>query len=305
MKITVLGGCGFIGSAVAERMAMDGHQVTVYDRPDANTDNLRNVREKIHFETGDFVNQQDWDAILSGADIVFHCISTTLPSTALQQPVFDAETNVVGSLKLFAACVQHKVGKVVFISSGGTVYGIPHAIPINENAALNPITPYGVSKLAIEKYLSLYHYHYGLDYTILRLSNPYGIRQNPHTGQGVLASWVHQLKNGRSIEIWGDGEIVRDYIYIDDAVDAIKRASLVTTELKTLNVGAGQGYSLNQLHQLLEEVAGQKITVEHKAVRKVDVPVNVLDIGLIRASLGWEPATSMRAGLLKLWQGIV
>ena len=304
MRITVLGGCGFIGSAIVAEMLSDGHQVTVFDYKNVNKQNISVFLDKINFVGGDFLNPEELSPAIQNAEIVFHLASTTLPGSSLKSPTYDIETNVVSSIHLMEKCLSLNVRKLVFISSGGTVYGVPEQIPIKESNSLNPITPYGLSKLTIEKYLAFYKYHYGLDYSVVRLSNPYGSKQNPHSGQGVIASWVHKIRHNESIEMWGDGEVVRDYIYIDDAVKAMKAIAFSSTDHQVFNVGSGVGHSLNQLHKIIEECLGQKINVSYKPTRKVDVPVNILDTSLILDSLGWQATTSLREGIIKTWQAL-
>jgi len=300
MKISVLGGCGFIGSSIAEKFLGMGHEVTVFDHPNTDKKNLCSIIGNIQFIGGDFLNPEDVEKAIQGAEIVFHAISTTLPSSALNNPAYDIETNVVGSIRLFDLCVKHQVTKVCFLSSGGTVYGIPQELPIKESSPLNPISPYGLSKLAIEKFLNLYNHHYGLDYSIVRLSNPYGIRQNPLSGQGVIASWAHRIKSGLPIEIWGDGNIVRDYIHIDDAIDAITTITLSEGKERVVNVGSGVGYSLNQLHHLFEDCLHRSLPVVYLPTRKVDVPINILDVSLLRTGFGWEAKIDITNGISRI-----
>lgn len=302
MNILILGGCGFIGSYLAEAFLEEGHSITIFDHLNADQKNIKHIQDRIRFVGGDFTNATDVAHAIEGTEIVVHLISSTLPGSSLKNPVYDIETNVIGSVNLFEQCIKANVRKVIFISSGGTVYGIPQSTPIKETHALNPINPYGLSKMAIEKYLGLYFYHYGLDYTVLRLSNPYGERQNPNTGQGVIASWMHRVRNGEPIEIWGDGTIVRDYVYIKDAVMALKLAALVNTEQKIFNVGSGIGHSLLQVHGILEKLLGEHVPVIFKDVRRVDVPINILDVSLLKTTLGWEVGTSIKEGMSLMWR---
>ena len=304
MKITILGGCGFLGSHLAEALLLENHSITIFDHLNADRRNLKHIENKTTFLGGDFLNVNDIAQAISGTEIVVHLISSTLPGNSLKNPAYDVETNVIASINLFEECIKAGVRKVIFISSGGTVYGIPQHLPIQEIHPLNPISPYGISKMTIEKYLGLYSYHYGLDYAVLRLSNPYGERQNPNTGQGVIASWIHRVRNGEPIEIWGDGEVVRDYVYIKDAIEAIKIATLANLDRKVLNVGSGKGYSLNQLHGIMENAIGTKIPVIHKNNRKVDVPVNILDVTAIKDMFSWQARTSLEDGLKKMWQDL-
>jgi UDP-glucose 4-epimerase len=300
VKITILGGCGFIGSHLADALLAGNHEVTIFDLLNADRRNILHLEGKVRFVGGDFLNQTDVSRAVSGSELVVHLISSTLPGSSFKNPRYDVETNVVGSISLFEQCVKAKVRKVVFVSSGGTVYGIPQHLPINETHPLNPITPYGVSKVTIEKYLGVYLYQYDLDYTILRISNPYGERQNPNTGQGVIATWMYRARNGEPVEIWGDGRIVRDYIYIKDAVEAVKMAALTESKEKIVNVGSGIGYSLLQVHEILEKCVGRQVPITFKDVRRVDVPANILDISHIEA-LGWSPRVGLEDGIAMVW----
>lgn len=304
MKIAILGGCGFIGSHLAETLLSDGHVVTIFDHLNADRRNIKHIENAMRFVGGDFHNVNEVSQAISGSEIVVHLVSSTLPGSSLKNPSYDVETNVISSINLFEECVRAKIRKVIFISSGGTVYGIHQYLPIAETHPLNPISHYGISKMAIEKYLSLYHYQYGLDFTVLRLSNPYGTRQNPNTGQGVIASWMSSIKKEEPIEIWGNGDVVRDYVYIKDAVEAIKKAALSNTEQKIFNVGSGKGYSLIQLHELIEKCVGREVPLIFKSARKVDVSVNILDISLIRNVLLWDGGSSLEDGLKMMLAGL-
>lgn len=302
MNILVLGGSGFIGSHLCEQLVEAGHDVTVFHSPEGNRSNLARIASQLTIVEGNFNDARDLDKVVSRAEVVVHLINATLPGNSLLDPIYDTQMNLISSIQLLNQCVKAGVSKVVFISSGGTVYGIPSEQPIRESHPLNPISPYGISKLAIEKYLALYHHHFGLDYTILRLSNPFGPRQSPGRGQGVIATWLDKVVQGEPVEIWGDGSVVRDYLYIEDAVWAIHQAILKSTTEKTFNVGSGQGHSLLELHALIEKQVGKSIQIRFREMQKVDVPVNVLDVSLIRSHLGWAPRVSLEEGLGRLWQ---
>lgn len=300
MRILVLGGSGFIGSHLCEQLVDAGHDVTVFHSSGATLGNLAAIDSRIKIVEGDFNNARDLEKVVPDAETVVHLISATLPGSSLLNPVYDVQMNLVSSIQLFEQCVKAGVGKVVFISSGGTVYGIPGEQPIRESHPLNPISPYGISKLAIEKYLALFRHHYGLDYTVLRVSNPFGPRQEAGRGQGVIAAWLNKISRGEPVEVWGDGSVVRDYVYIEDVVRAIHQAILKSTTEKIFNVGSGKGYSLLELHALLENQVGEPISIDFREVQKVDVSVNILDISSIRSHLGWVPAVSIEEGLGKL-----
>jgi len=301
MRVAILGGCGFIGSHVADLLVSKSCEVLIFDRPEADRKNIRHLSGKVIVQVGDFCNSEDIGRAVAGAEVVVHFVSTSIPLSAFNEPGLDVEQNVIGTIGLLRECVKHKVRKVVFSSSGGTIYGIPQQLPIKESHPLNPITPYGISKLAIEKFLGLYSYHHGLDYAALRLSNPYGGRQVAGSGQGVIASWLQRLSEGNPVEIWGDGAVVRDYLYIWDAVNAISAAIFTDSPVKVFNVGSGQGYSLQQLHQELEMALDRKIDVVYRDLQLTDVPVNVLDVSLIKECLGWENKTKLNEGLVLAW----
>ena len=304
MKVIVLGGCGFLGSHVAERLLHRGHDVHIFARPNADRRNLRAVEDRLHFISGDFLNVEDVRRAIVGKDAVIHLVGSTLPGHSLVNPAFDIQTHVVASANLFSACVDAGVSRIIYVSSGGTVYGIPQSVPIDEFHPLDPIIPYGLTKLSVEKLLGIYAYQFGLGHAILRLSNPYGSRQRPDTGQGVISTWMYYARQGKPIEVWGDGSIVRDYIAVSDAASAIAIATESSSFSGVLNVGSGIGHSLNDLIPLLEQAASRKLPVVYRQTRKSDVPRNVLDISRIEAELGWKPRTQLGDGILDMWKTI-
>jgi UDP-glucose 4-epimerase len=297
MASLVLGGAGFFGSHLAEALAQEGHRVKVFDRP--HVDRLPLFPPGRGFETftGDFLNPQSLMPALRGTETVFHLISTTLPKNSNDNPVYDVETNVLGSVRLFALCREAGVRKVVFVSSGGTVYGVPRSLPVAESHPTDPISSYGIHKLAVEKYLHLAHHLHGLDYCILRPANLYGPRQRLDIAQGAVAVFLDRALRGEPIQIWGDGSVVRDYVYVGDAVDAILRAARFRGEPRVFNIGSGTGVSLSELVAEIEKLLGRAVKVEHAAARAVDVPANVLDATLARHHLGWSATTSLGEGL--------
>ena len=218
----VLGGAGFIGSHLAEALVREGHRVRVFDRP--HVDRLPLFARGFEVFTGDFLNPQALAPALEGAGIVFHLVSTTLPKNSNDNPAYDVESNVLGTLRLLELCRASGVRKLVYVSSGGTVYGPPRSVPVREDHPTEPISSYGVHKLMVEKYLHLEHHLHGLDYCVLRPPNLYGPRQRLDTAQGAVAVFLDRALRGEPIEIWGDGSVVRDYVYIADAIDALLKA---------------------------------------------------------------------------------
>ena len=293
----VLGGAGFIGSHLAEALLQAGHRVRIFDRP--HLDRLPTFLQRREFEvfTGDFLNPYVLSAALQGNEIVFHLVSTTLPKTSNDNPVYDVESNVVGTLRLLELCREQGVRKVVFASSGGTVYGVPRSVPIDESHPTDPICSYGIHKLMIEKYLQLNQRVHGLDYCVVRPPNLYGPRQRLDIAQGAVAVFLDRALRGKPIQVWGDGSVVRDYLYVEDAAEALVKAAAFEGEPKVFNIGSGVGTSLKQLIQEIEALLGRPVPVEYAAARTLDVPANVLDASLARRLLGWTPHTSLGEGL--------
>ena len=201
-----------------------------------------------------------------------------------------------------------KVKKVVFISSGGTIYGVPQSSPILESHPTEPICSYGITKLAIEKYLHLFHWLHGLEYVCARLSNPYGELQIRTPNREQLVSFWGQIARHQPITIWGDGNVVRDYIYIGDTVKALLCAAEYDPKAvngpRVFNIGFGEGHTLNHLVDAIKEVVGPQVEVKYTESRPVDVPENVLDISRARQYLGWQPEVNLKDGIGKSWQWI-
>ncbi len=297
----VVGGNGFIGTHLVERLLEGGKTVRVYDR---GVNMFRGRSAGAEYVEGDLGNHGLIREALEGVEVVYHLVSTTLPKTSNDDPVYDVRSNLVDTLQLLEACVEAGVRKVVFASSGGTVYGLPQTLPIPEGHPTQPITSYGIVKLATEKYLHLFHHLHGLDYAALRISNPYGPYQNPQGQQGAVGVFLHRIRAGEPITVWGDGEVVRDYLYISDVARALEYAEEINLDERVLNVGSGRGASLNELLRLMSEVTGERPEVEYLPSRPLDVPVSVLDVGKARTGLGWEPETSLREGISRTWAWI-
>lgn len=299
MKTLILGGNGFIGSHLADKLLNEGHAVRVFDR---NKELYREPISGVEYVYADFGNRTLLAEALGDIDAVFHLISTTVPKTSNDDPAFDVTSNVVETINLLEKCVERDVKKIVFLSSGGTVYGAPDALPVTEDHPTNPECSYGITKLTIEKYLALFHLLYGLDYVVLRPSNAYGPRQNPLGIQGVIAVFLGRIAEGKPIEIWGDGEIVRDYVFVDDLVDGIYRAAIRTTSSHILNLGSGEGDSLNAIVDVMRRTIGEEVRVVYAAKRTFDVPQIYLDIRRATDELAWQPVTPLDAGIRRTWE---
>lgn len=296
----VLGGRGFIGSHLITALLSHGYRVRCFDRPHVVTlgRDLLDTPGFVLIE-GDLANEAEIAEAIDGCDICYHLVSTTLPKSSNADPVYDIESNVVASVKLLNHAVKSGVRKIIFASSGGTVYGNPVSIPIQESHPTNPVCSYGISKLAIEKYLGLFKQLHGLDYTVLRIANPFGERQRTHSSQGAVAVFLNKVLRGEPVEIWGDGSVVRDYIHIADVVDALLAALDQKSSEHVFNIGSGQGLSLNELLDAIERVTKCKAIRQYVTGRPFDVPASVLSIERARVALGWSPQVDFEQGLAR------
>jgi len=295
MRILVLGGSGFLGSHIVDKFLAEKHDVCVYD---LYPERFRRSPKGIRFHTGDFGNVGALDELIStGFDAVIHCVSTTTPKSSNESPEFDIQSNVIGTLYLLDICVKHKVGKLVFLSSGGTVYGdIGELELVDESHAVKPMCSYGVSKLTIEHYLDVYKHLRGLDYVALRLSNPFGERQSPLRALGALTVFLHRTLKGQSVEVWGDGAVTRDYIYVGDVANAVYLATVKQIS-GVYNVGSGTGLALRDVLTHVARATGTEPRVTWLASRSFDVPRIVLDATKLRNATAWENSTSLEEGI--------
>ena len=295
----ILGGGGFIGRHVALLLARDGHRVTVATRavplfkfPADTADSI----ERVHVELA----SADWDALVANVDVVHHYAWSSIPASANANPAGDLLSNIASTLGLLDALKRRGGGRVVFPSSGGTVYGRLKAVPVHENTPLAPISGYGAGKATAEVYLNLYRELYGLDCRIARIGNPYGPGQDPTHGLGAVSTFIHRALNGQEIIIWGNGEIVRDYIHISDVASALATLSCSARSDAdfVFNIGSGIGITLNVLVKELEAHLGPKIRViRQNCPRPFDVPVSVLAIDRAKRILNWSPKLSFSEGI--------
>lgn len=280
MKILLLGGAGFIGTnLVIELSKTKQNEITVVDRKEQYFEPLKELGlSNVSFVESDFTLETDYVSLLKDYELVYHLVSTTIPGTSNQHISEELVANVVTTSKILEASVTAGVKKMVFISSGGTVYGKEVDCPIKETALTRPITSYGVQKISIENLLYLYNYMYGLDYRIIRLANPYGPYQRPNGMLGAVTTFTYKALKSEEIIVYGDGSVVRDYIYIDDSIRAIESIVKGDNKHKVFNIGSGYGTSVRQVLDAVENALGCKLNITYKEARAVDVPVNYLDI---------------------------
>ncbi|MEO6081351.1 MAG: NAD-dependent epimerase/dehydratase family protein [Steroidobacteraceae bacterium] len=301
MRVLVIGGAGFIGSHLVDRLLTDGHFVRVLDRSPPELHPYWIKTGQLQYVLGEFVDQFSMGEAVKDIHVAFHLVSTTIPATSIADMAFDVQSNLIGTLNFLKAAVDARIRRVLFVSSGGTVYGKTVVSPIKESAPTEPICSYGITKLAVEKYLCLFELLHGLPFIAFRLSNPFGEGQRPGA-QGAIAAFVNRMLRGEPIEIWGDGSVVRDYIYIENAIDALVKGMEYAGSHRIFNLGSGEGRSLNELLEALEHVAGRKAKRNYVSSRAIDTPTNVLDIDLIRKEMGWVPRVTFEEGLARTWE---
>jgi UDP-glucose 4-epimerase len=301
LRFLIVGGNGFMGTHLTDRLLEGGHSVRIYSR---GSNRFRATPTGAEYVEGELGNYGLLREAVEGSEVVYHLANTTLPKTSNDDPVYDVRSNLVDTLQLLEVCVEAGVRKVIFASSGGIVYGSPQKIPIPEDHPTNPISSYGIVKLAVEKYLGLFYHLYALDYAALRISNPYGPYQDPVGQQGAVGVFLHRVHTRWPVTIWGDGSVVRDYLYVSDLVEALELTAEVETRSKVLNIGSGRGVSLNELVTLIAEVTGEEPEVEYLPGRALDVPANVLDITRAQEELGWSPRTELAEGIATTWEWV-
>jgi UDP-glucose 4-epimerase len=301
VRSLVLGGSGFLGSHVVDSLLSKGHEVRVLDLrlPLAE---LSTAWRDVQFFRRDMLDGRALDDAVRGCNYVFHYATTTIPRTSIENPELDNQ-NLVATLRLIRACQEAKVEKIVFPSSGGTVYGKPDQLPVPEDAPLRPGSPYAATKIAIESHLAAALRIHGLDYSILRYGNPYGPRQDPAGKMGVVSVVFGLLRSGKRPTLYGDGTTVKDFFYATDAASAAL-AVLPPSEDHVFNVGSGRGTSIRELFAAMSKVIGDPFEPQRAPPLSGDEPECVLDIRRIQRTFGWRPQVDLLTGLRKTWEWI-
>ena len=303
MKILVTGGAGFIGSHLVDRLVQLEHEVVVVDN--LATGYRRNLNPGAKFYKASLLDSS-LDEIFQREkpDIVSHHAAQNDVRRSNADPVFDAQHNIIGSIRLIQCCIEHGVKKVIYASSGGTVYGEPAYLPVNEAHPIAPISPYGISKHTVEHYLFLASTNTGLNYTVLRYANIYGPRQHPHGGAGVIAIFAESMLRGISPTIFGDGSSTRDYLFVKDAI-AANLLALKGGDREIYHVSNGEQISPNELFCRLKQIIGSSAGCKELAAMSPMYagprPGEIYRIALspekIRRDLGWEPRIRLQDGL--------
>lgn len=306
INILILGADGFLGSNLAESLSKEGkYQIRAFDLfPDGTSRNLDHLKNKVEIFPGNFLNKNDLKKAVKDMDYVFHFISLTTPGSSMGDPLIDIDTNIRGTIRLLDECCKAKVKKFVFPSSGGAIYGNQDKNYLRENDLINPISPYAISKLTIEKYLEYYRIHKGLDYLIIRLSNPYGPKQNIIGNQGLIPIFLNLVKEGKPITIFGDGNNIRDYIYVDDAIKNIIKIAFKQTRHRIYNIGSGKGATINQVVKLIKKVTGKRVKINKLSARDSDIRRVALSTKRIRKEINYALDTTLEEGIRKTWEWV-
>ncbi|MDV7105996.1 NAD-dependent epimerase/dehydratase family protein [Vibrio sp. TH_r3] len=294
--VLVVGGSGFIGRHLIEKLLNEGLNVKLLDIHKPNW-----VSQKVEFLKGSFIElKEEHNVFFKDVNVIYHLASTTTPHSAEKNYSYDIETNLIGTIKLLDLAVKNNVKKFIFSSSGGTVYGDKHSGDISEKMISEPVCSYGVVKLAIEKYLSIYNNKHGMQTCSIRISNPYGIYQDPSKKQGVIPIFINKLINEEVIEIWGDGNIFRDFIYIDDLIEALYKCLMVEYQNEVINIGSSVASSINDVVELIFKSSNKKTKVVYKKSRGYDVNHSCLNIDKAKEVLSWKPTVNLEDGIIKL-----
>lgn len=300
-RYVVIGGNGFIGSHIVDELAKRGESVGAFDRFGGGRKAFDADVESI---VGDFLNSADLRGAITNADVVVHCLSTTTPATADSEPILDITTNVAQSVRLFEICAEAGVTRVVYMSSGGTIYGNQAKRTFSENDLPMPTSPYAIGKLAIEGYLRYFLTKFGLDHLVLRISNPYGPRQHPQQRQGVVPIMLRRIASGEPVTVYGDGSMIRDYIYVGDVGRGIARMIGGPTRHRLYNVGSGVGISVNDVLRTIETVVGHSVKVIHQPTPSTFVDHVTLDVQRLHEEFGKFDEVSLEDGIRATWEEI-
>lgn len=296
-SIVVLGGLGFIGSHVCRKLVLEGHPVRVFDREGAPRERIKDIEDRIEIVSGDIARAEDVLSGIADATTLIHLVHTTVPQGSMDDPAGDVIDNVASTARWASRLGRTNLKKIVYISSGGAVYGMVNKPRISESDPTNPISSYGITKLAIEKYLSMYSAMNGIACLIARPANIYGPNQRLDKAQGIIGTLAHRALRGDPVEIWGTGEVVRDYLHVGDLVAAIVSLIPYDGSERVFNVGSGIGHSVREIVDLISDDLARELNVVSKPGRRFDVPSNILDSSRLQRETGCEPRISLVDGI--------
>ena len=299
MRSLVTGGAGFIGVHLAHALVGNHFDVTIFDRRPVQIGALTDCPVRVVSE--DLANRHALQEALEGVDVVYHLAWSGIPSSPKLNIRANAGNNLLFTLDLLDECRNAGVKRVVFMSSGGAIYGPAHQLPIPEHHPTVPISAYGAAKLSVEAYLGVYEHLYGLNYVSLRPSVPFGEWQDPRRGQGAVTVFLQNVYCGRPIVVWGSDDIVRDFFYVGDLARACLLAADMDVAPGAYNIGGGVPITLKELIEMIRYVTGRAVPVIYEPPRGFDPPSIVLDISKARCALGWTPRVPLVDAIARTW----
>jgi len=297
-NILLLGGGGFIGTALARRLCENKFTVHILSRHFP----ARKIEPNMTFHQGSLDDREILERVLPECKTVIHLASSTTPGSSSRQPALEADKNITPTLRFLDILQIYKVFHIIFVSSGGTLYGNPKSTPVDETHPLNPLSFHGAGKVAIETFLRTFSTFPEKSTTIVRPSNVYGPGQPLRSGFGVIRTMLEHVLRGTVMEIWGDGNSIRDFLYLDDMLSALIHLIDFNNDNNTYNIGSGIGYSLNQLKEIIESVCGKKLCAVYRPSRKTDVKAIVLDSSRLIKKTKWHPTVSLEKGIELTWK---
>lgn len=293
-RVVITGASGFIGSFLVNKLLSLGYEnIITINRKAIDLKKTKNIK-------GNFSDEALLQEILKKNDIVIHLACSSNPSISQQNIRKDIEENMIGSVTLLQVCVDKKINKFIYISSGGVIYGNHGMKKVKEDARTVPINSHGIMKLSIENYLKVLNRLYNLNYIIIRPSNPYGRKNNDNKNQGIIDVFLKKVNNNEGLEIWGDGKIVRDFIYIEDLIALIIKTINPKIKNETFNAGSGIGTSVNDILKMIKKITGKNINVKYLKKRNFDVAYNVLNIKKSETLLNWKPKNNLEKNMRKI-----
>jgi len=304
MRSLVVGGNGFLGCRLVDRLAAAGDEVTVFDRFSSEQPGFA-AAPNIRMIAGDFSSSAGLAAAVAGQDRVFHFLSTTTPATVHDRAERDLLTNVVPTLALLDACVAAEIGTFYFASSGGAVYGDSAVDRHSEGDALRPVSPYGIGKATVEHYLRYFHRQFGLHSIVLRIANAYGPGRFSDRGQGFIPIALRRISRGEPVTQYGDGSMVRDYIYIDDLVEMVMQIAGRSPRHRVYNLGSGAGHSVRDVITSIRRVTGRDVEVRPGSAPIPPIQRVVLDTDRFTREFGARSLTDFDTGIRAMWTDLV
>lgn len=305
VRLLILGGSGFIGSNLIGTLLDSGYTITNFDRPGTSPAHF-NSHPAYRFVPGylsdnshlrNVFNQEPYDCVV-------HLVSSLIPSSGYDEFFNDREVNLTAGYEIVKNMMSNGCRRIIYFSSGGTIYGKNGKEINSENDELCPLTYYGYSKLAMEEFLKFSSRIHPINHLIVRPSNPYGSGQNLFGKQGLITVALGKILQDQPIEIWGDGQVIRDYLHVRDLSNAIQALIASSAENEVFNIGSGQGHSVNEIVKIIHKVTERNTGVEYKPARPVDIPVNILSIDKITYQTGWKPEVNLEAGIAILWKAM-